>query len=596
MEFSDRKISIFKQFFNFMRFYNINYRAKNKADENVNLDYEKTYASLVNENRIFIKELIDERSKLKESLDKIYFYLEDIDLLILREKIKKLKEKLNGYILDNKEEFECFDLRREIKLTEQELEHYEIKKKEYDLARVKIIKLQEVINFHNIMILFINLVYVDILFNKKELSHLRFLEIIDEFNYSECVALLHLSFLLESYYFKEENLLDHNYNEVGSFIRNILSLEYFSILPVVSNESLKFPRNKYVDYSVGKIRGKSEKKDYKDELRCNQYEFVNLIILQQIVLYVLNKLNVRFDSQYERKVAHYTRLDVGFNLVTKKSLMRLNSTEHMNDPSEGKILSDFFNLQKIEPENPHSHVYLTCFTFNHNSLNQFRLYGNMDDVECSGMSLVYSSDFFDDVLSSLFAFHMDEISYSKLPLFRCIYMDAFSGYFEIAKRNKFTFYQEHKNKKIASRIWESYEKKIKDIEEDINLSFEHMKVLLKRLNDTDNLNIITTVNNILKPLNYLIKHFSFQEEQECRVMKIEEISDSSVIYDNEKQRSYIEYQVDCDSKIKNIYLGEKSKINYTYLIKKIVEANCILPKVRISDNPYRSVKKDVIFN
>ena len=53
MEFSDRKISIFKQFFNFMRFYNINYRAKNKADENVNLDYEKTYASLVNENRIF---------------------------------------------------------------------------------------------------------------------------------------------------------------------------------------------------------------------------------------------------------------------------------------------------------------------------------------------------------------------------------------------------------------------------------------------------------------------------------------------------------------------------------------------------------------
>ncbi|MFB6330160.1 hypothetical protein [Acinetobacter sp. TW_SC_4] len=78
-------------------------------------------------------------------------------------------------------------------------------------------------------------------------------------------------------------------------------------------------------------------------------------------------------------------------------------------------------------------------------------------------------------------------------------------------------------------------------------------------------------------------------------MKIEEISDDSVIYDSLNNKSYIEYQVDCNEKIKNIYLGEKAKNNHTYLIKEIIKSGCQLPTIRVSDNPFRSFKDNVIY-
>src|SRR5690606_4159932 len=40
------------------------------------------------------------------------------------------------------------------------------------------------------------------------------------------------------------------------------------------------------------------------------------------------------------------------------------------------------------------HAFISCFTFNHDSLNQFRLYGKEADKEASGVSLVFGSNFF----------------------------------------------------------------------------------------------------------------------------------------------------------------------------------------------------------
>lgn len=79
--------------------------------------------------------------------------------------------------------------------------------------------------------------------------------------------------------------------------------------------------------------------------------------------------------------------------------------------------------------------FVSCFTFNHNSLNQFRLYGRTNFIECSGISLTFKNSYFYD----------ERQGKTKTNLYRCIYLDPRTGYVKIASRNVFSFYQEHNN-------------------------------------------------------------------------------------------------------------------------------------------------------
>lgn len=332
--------------------------------------------------------------------------------------------------------------------------------------------------------------------------------------------------------------------------------------------------------------------DLKHNINISESEKIEILKLQILLILTLSKLVVRND-QLERKVAHYTTLDIGTKLATNSTMIRLNSIDFMNDPKEGKILGEFLNLKSGFDDNPHINTFLSCFTFNHNSLNQFRLYGNTESVECSGMSLVFDMNFFSNGFDSI---RTENDIYDKLPLFRCIYLDPFTGFFEIARRNRFTFYQEFKDKRTAERKWNKYYKKINNIEHDINIYFNNIKNILDDIYNEKNIEIIKIINNILKPLHFLMKHFAFQEEQECRVMKVEDISNSEVMFDIKANKSFIEYKLDCNKYLKNIYLGQKSRLNHTHLIKKIVDAKGKLPQVRVSDNPFRSDKKDIMYN
>lgn len=62
------------------------------------------------------------------------------------------------------------------------------------------------------------------------------------------------------------------------------------------------------------------------------------IVIKYIILFYLN---IDFKNKYERKVAHYTSVDVGIKLIKNETKMRLSTTEFMNDPSEGEILLIF---------------------------------------------------------------------------------------------------------------------------------------------------------------------------------------------------------------------------------------------------------------
>lgn len=325
------------------------------------------------------------------------------------------------------------------------------------------------------------------------------------------------------------------------------------------------------------------------KINTNHRDIINLINIQNLSLVLLAYLEVDFNSQHERKVAHYTNLYVANKLLTKKSPMRLNSTNFMNDPLEGIVLNNFLNIPSDNDINPHSHTFLTCFTFNHNSLNQFRLYGNTRNIECSGLSIVYDENFFESSKSN----NSDRLANSKpnkLPLFRCIYIDPASGFIKIAQRSDFSFFQEYKDFETAKSNLVRYKRKIEAIEAKILTILTLFKKDINSIYE-ENLVISKNIDLIIKNIKFLFKHFAFQEEQECRIIRTENIESTCVIYDYENQRSFIEYDtLDDKSHIKNVYIGKASSLYFTHIIKNISSVSIEIPKVKISENPYNVIE------
>ena len=113
--------------------------------------------------------------------------------------------------------------------------------------------------------------------------------------------------------------------------------------------------------------------------------------------------------EFELKVAHYTRPQIAFDLFgdekndKKPSNFRLSTIRGVNDPTEGLVLNDYWDQQGI-PETIHTNdtaTFISCFTFNHDNLNQFRLYGKENGREATGVSLVFKKKFFIDQQDTL---------------------------------------------------------------------------------------------------------------------------------------------------------------------------------------------------
>ena len=198
------------------------------------------------------------------------------------------------------------------------------------------------------------------------------------------------------------------------------------------------------------------------------------------------------DKPPERKLAHYTGTYTTDKLlaIDKKanlpSAFRLNTINNVNDPSEGQLLVNYLKGMQEKPFydsgfDENLHAFISCFTFNHDSLNQFRLYGKQDNKEASGISLVFKKNFFQS--SSLLkglsylspknnlqeldnefinknssdevkvAQHL-EVKYrvSKQPVMRCVYLDPISNFTQLAQRNKLTFYREFGSAKVTDTI------------------------------------------------------------------------------------------------------------------------------------------------
>ena len=383
-----------------------------------------------------------------------------------------------------------------------------------------------------------------------------------------------------------------------------------------SSEYLYYPN---VHIRILKIENKST--------RDTLYKIVIAIhnIISNLIILPLFK-------DYEYKFAHYTQTSVAWKIIKDSSAFRLGLIKNVNDPMEGLtllkflqqsciLLKDFFNYSK--EINYSEHVFVSCFTFNHDSLNQFRLYGKEDNQEASGVSIIFPKDFFnldpDNYINTLIDLNSNKTSgYSKeqnskigtnyknsldkQPLYRCIYLDPDTGYVSLAKRDKATFYRElyagGKNieeiSEEADNIWNNYISSITDKEKEIKKYLKNISYEIKELSSAQDISkeekkhIFETLHFILLPLQYLIKHAAFQEEQECRMIYITSLNNEKVQLDWESKQVYIEYEPEVKAHLDKIYLSPGALIYEDFFRHELDDPQNPKKKVRISSNPFRN--------
>ena len=335
------------------------------------------------------------------------------------------------------------------------------------------------------------------------------------------------------------------------------------------------------------------------------------------------------------KVAHYTRPSIARVLIAgeedKASSLRLNTVKNTNDPTEGKVLYGYLHKScglpsgvldaEQESDSQALAAFISCFTFNHDSLNQFRLYGKEGGLEASGVSLVFGKRFFSaaDPFAIMTAAPEREFitvnnakkdsspvqpdkntreKLDKLPLYRCIYLEPQSGYVSIAHRDKVTFYAEAwYDKKTAAHqdICKEAEKRWKKYQNEINKLAKKAKKDLSTLSkkikavamDAEN-DVLQTLVFILQPLRYLVKHAAFQEEQECRMVYIGDLPEDERIHTEwENNQMYLEYAEPVRKSLDKIYLSPGAE-PYEDFFKRELPHLAKKGGIRRSQNPFRN--------
>jgi hypothetical protein len=313
-----------------------------------------------------------------------------------------------------------------------------------------------------------------------------------------------------------------------------------------------------------------------------------------LTLTIIDLLYVKENE--EQQVAHYTKKSTAQRLLIEEEQMeekdmpkfRLSSIVTSNDPQEGKTLLYYLfgkgNSEFLQQET--YSAFIGCFTFNHDNLNQFRLYGKDDGREGSGVSLALNSDFFDSKVHTAILLpramgivddKQSQVAASKEQeeekhsLFRCLYLDPLTGYVaSVGQREEYSFYRDNNSicKDIEQRKkdYEEYKKYIDGVLKDVRAALKDLKELIDRTEDLDT----NVVSQLLLNLRYLTKHVAFKEEQECRIVTIRSLTDKYVHINDNFGQMYVDY-LDMRRNVKQIWFG--SKVTGMELFKNMLQHN-----------------------
>ena len=240
---------------------------------------------------------------------------------------------------------------------------------------------------------------------------------------------------------------------------------------------------------------------------------------------------------------------------SKVSPMRIGSSTYMNDPTEGEGLLELLNLQDLELENkadcPAYNAFFTCFSSRVNDLNQFRLYGKENSVEASGCCLVFNKKVRwlkgSNVLESFrrltdksdeapeTSAEVSDLLAVNLPLYQVAYIAYKDEY--IAEEKCRIWLPNKDNPKFGIRLksfgnkgW--HECRIGKLEEALK---QLIKIFKGKANISDE------DRKALEYIRYLFKDFAFRDEEEFRLLKIEQIGSKDIKYCQDTKSVYLPY-------------------------------------------------------
>ena len=158
------------------------------------------------------------------------------------------------------------------------------------------------------------------------------------------------------------------------------SIEFLEIIDKIEAKLLCAQNTNSFDYDALDASLEDFKEDEPEDIKLEDFKFAEY-------------------HGYEYKFAHYSRCETAFKLIGNSqtgspSAFRLGSVGNVNDPKEGVVLGQYLGkccklASDIFIDNEPYATFVGCFTFNHDSLNQFRLYGKENNQEASGVSLVF---------------------------------------------------------------------------------------------------------------------------------------------------------------------------------------------------------------
>ena len=467
---------------------------------------------------------------------------------------------------------------------------------------------------------------------------------------------------------KQDFLAKFNYIGMkDSAIKSLKHLESFDLIDTNLNDSVKLLRAMIYFEEKHFCQAKSAFDDvpYNSENRYYAHIYKTILsdeignkegfhrlfqLVDKIRDVLFIKLNAQ-DTQFERKLAHYTSVPVINNLFKSDnpSDVRLNTINNVNDPTEGQLIFEYLSKNKIAGSvsvfDDDYQAFISCFTLNHDHLNQFRLYGKSEGREATGVSLVFGSEFFNDSLSyhnitsnndktdsqskmitqlseTLITDKKSEITIpliseetldnknfhclyqkdkksetpkpklSKQPVFRCVYVDPQSGFVSIAQRDEITFYRENCFNKNENDIeqsasdWQDYLDFISKKELEVKKLLEDLKNAYQNIDKADRKKHKNLIEDILLPIRYLFKHSAFHEEQECRMIHITTLYNELVQTEFERKFMYINYGENVKSHIKQVYIGLESSSYQPFIMKLLGQDKA--KDVHISHSPFRN--------
>ena len=296
----------------------------------------------------------------------------------------------------------------------------------------------------------------------------------------------------------------------------------------------------------------------------------------------------------------------------KVSPMRIGSSTYMNDPTEGEGLLELLNLQDLELENkancPVYNAFFTCFSSRVNDLNQFRLYGKENGVEASGCCLVFNKDGAwlkeSDIFASFRSFinklnenleepvevDVADSEDENLPLYQVAYIAYYEEY--IFEEKCKIWLPNKENPKFGIRL-----KPVGKNPSLYQLRIDKLEEALIELMEKSN-NISDEDKKALEYIRYLFKDFAFRDEEEFRLLKIEQIGSKEIKYCQNTKSVYLPY-ADIRDIVDEVILGtnyeksgkERKAEVFQHLIRKYYP-NVKVSRSSLPINANPPIKKD----